>query len=50
MKKNERQILFSYIRAHGGAALYIAGAAAVFAAVFVLSGLPAMPVLYAAVL
>ena len=36
MKKNERQILFSYIRAHGGAALYIAGAAAVFAAVFVL--------------
>ena len=50
MKKNERQILFSYIQAHGGAALYIAGAAAVFAAVFVLSGLPAMPVLYAAVL
>ncbi len=50
MQKNEAQIFFSYVWAHGGIVLYLGGAALVFAAVFVLSGLPAAPVLYAALL
>lgn len=50
MKKKERQILLSYIRAHIGVALFLAGSAAVFAVVLFLSGLPAEPVRYAALL
>lgn len=50
MKKKEWQILLSYIRAHIGVALFLAGSAAVFAVVLVLSGLPAEPVRYAALL
>ena len=44
MKKKEWQILLSYIRAHIGVALFLAGSAAVFAVVLFLSGLPAEPV------
>ena len=50
MKKKEWQILLSYIRAHIGVALFLAGSAAVFAVVLFLSGLPAEPVRYAALL
>ena len=50
MKKKEWQILLSYIRAHVGVALFLAGSAAVFAVVLFLSGLPAEPVRYAALL
>lgn len=50
MKKKGWQILLSYIRAHIGVALFLAGSAAVFAVVLFLSGLPAEPVRYAALL
>lgn len=50
MKKKDWQILLSYIRAHIGVALFLAGSAAVFAVVLFLSGLPAEPVRYAALL
>lgn len=50
MKKKEWQILLSYIRAHIGVALFLAGSAAMFAVVLFLSGLPAEPVRYAALL
>lgn len=50
MKKKEWQILLSYIRARIGVALFLAGSAAVFAVVLFLSGLPAEPVRYAALL
>lgn len=50
MKKKEWQILLSYIRVHIGVALFLAGSAAVFAVVLFLSGLPAEPVRYAALL
>ena len=50
MKKKEWQILLSYFRAHIGVALFLAGSAAVFAVVLFLSGLPAEPVRYAALL
>ena len=50
MKKKEWQILLSYIRAHIGVALFLAGSAAVFAVVLFLSGLPAEPMRYAALL
>lgn len=50
MKNKEAHILLSYVRAHSGVLLYLGGVVLVFAVVFILSGLPVVPVLYAALL